>query len=391
MQVIISFVFALFVFTLANIGVSAAPVPQNIGDALEIQYNADSNHYANVNWSSVFGAVQPSTTAAAVSSAVQTTAAPAVTTSAAPVASVAPEPTSAAPATPSYSTSAAAASPSTGTDSSKPLWGLTYSPYNNDGSCPDQSAVTAQLQKLVSVTDNIRLYSTDCSQLEFVLKAISENNLNLDVYAGIWVSDGASRVQSDLESFVSAVKAHPGLVKGVSVGNEDLFKGMAESTLIGYINQVRSRLQSEGLSSIPVSTTDTDAKITSSVIAAVDLVQVNIYAVFDATFTSISNSVQSVITRANNIRGMAGSKPVRLGETGWASAGTATACPLTLANQKEYAQAFRCAAKNSNLDYFFFEAKNADWKPGATLLEKSFGLFDSSFNAKFDLNSLGSC
>ncbi|KAJ1957566.1 hypothetical protein EC988_000765 [Linderina pennispora] len=389
MQVIISFVFALFVFTLANIGVSAAPVPQNIGDALDIQYNAATNPYANVNWSPSPAA------AAAVSPAEQAPAAPtteaAAASSAAPAASPAPVTTEAAPAPASYSTSAAVPSPSTSTDSSKPLWGLTYSPYNNDGSCPDQSAVTAQLQKLVSVTDNIRLYSTDCSQLEFVLKAISENSLNLGVYAGIWTTDGASRVQSDLESFVSAVHAHPGLVKGVSVGNEDLFKGMAESTLIGYINQVRSRLQSEGLGNIPVYTTETDAKVTSTLIDAIDLVQVNIYAVFDATFTSISNSVQSVIARANNIRGMAGSKPVRLGETGWASAGTSGPCPLTLANQQQYTQAFRCAAKSSNLDYFFFEAKNADWKTGASLLEKNFGVFDSSFNAKFNLNSLGSC
>ncbi|KAJ1840368.1 hypothetical protein LPJ57_010591, partial [Coemansia sp. RSA 486] len=35
------------------------------------------------------------------------------------------------------------------------LWGLNYSPYNTDGSCPDVNTVAGQLAKVASVTKNI--------------------------------------------------------------------------------------------------------------------------------------------------------------------------------------------------------------------------------------------
>ncbi|KAJ2118908.1 hypothetical protein GGF48_004418, partial [Coemansia sp. RSA 921] len=156
------------------------------------------------------------------------------------------------------------------------LWGLTYSPYNTDGSCPDLATVTSQLQKVAGVTSNIRLYSTDCSQLRNALQAISSSNLNLGIHAGLWISDGESRMQSDLDEFIAAAKQYDSsLIKGLSVGNEDLSKGMSESTLIGYINQVRARLQSEGLGHIPVYATEQDALFSQSLAAACDLVQIN--------------------------------------------------------------------------------------------------------------------
>ncbi|KAJ1938242.1 hypothetical protein GGF37_004884, partial [Kickxella alabastrina] len=141
-----------------------------------------------------------------------------------------------------------------------PLWGLTYSPYNTDGTCSDFNTVADQLLKIATVTSNIRLYSTDCSQLSNVLEAVAKNNIALGVHVGIWVTDGVSRMESDLDQFVVAAKHYDSsLIKGVSVGNEEIFKGMSESTLIEYINQVRARLQAEGMSHIPVYTTETDA------------------------------------------------------------------------------------------------------------------------------------
>ncbi|KAJ2345279.1 hypothetical protein GGF43_005263, partial [Coemansia sp. RSA 2618] len=279
------------------------------------------------------------------------------------------------------------------TPSSGSLWGLTYSPYNTDGSCPDVGSVTSQLQKISALTGNIRLYSTDCSQMRNALQAISSSNINMGIHAGIWITDGASRMQSDLDEFVAAAKQYDSsLIKGVSVGNEDISKGMSEATLIGYINQVRSRLQSEGLGHIPVYTTEQDAHFTSAIAAACDLVQVNIYSIFDSIFTSVDASVQSVIQRADNIKkNVAGGKPVRFGETGWASGGSTGASPLSLANEIAYVQKFKCAAATAGYDYFYFEAKDALWKQGQAQSEQSFGLFSSNFVQKFDFGLLNLC
>ncbi|KAJ2813645.1 hypothetical protein H4S07_000515 [Coemansia furcata] len=290
-------------------------------------------------------------------------------------------------------------SPNTGSNNGgvstggRPLWGLTYSPYNTDGSCPDVSAVAAQLQKVAAATGHIRLYSTDCSQLSSVLQAITQHNIALDVYAGIWLAGGSSRMQSDLDQFVAAAKTYgTGLIKGLSVGNEDVSNGMSEVTVIGYIGQVRARLQAEGLSGIPIYTTEQDAKFSRALAAASDVVQVNIYAMFDGYYANLDASVQSVIQRANNIKNsVAGGKLVRFGETGWASAGNTGPSPLTLANEISYAQKFKCAAAAAGYEYFYFEAKDAQWKVGQVLSEQSFGIFNAGFTPKFDFGLLNSC
>ncbi|KAI8322777.1 glycoside hydrolase [Martensiomyces pterosporus] len=281
-----------------------------------------------------------------------------------------------------------------GPSSNRALWGLNYSPYNKDMSCPDLNTVTAQLKKIAAVTSNIRLYATDCKQLANTVEAIVNSNLGMGVHAGIWVTDGPGRMQVDLDEFVNVAKKFKGsgVIKGVSVGNEDISKGMSESKLIGYINQVRSRLKAEGLGSIPVYTTEQDALFSANLAAASDVVQVNIYSMFDNYYQNMDASVQSVLQRATKIRSnIAHGKPVRFGESGWSSSGNAGPCPLSLEFEKQYAQKFRCAAIKAGFEYFYFEAKNADWKTNVPEREHNFGIFDSSFNPKFDFGALNSC
>ncbi|KAJ2579130.1 hypothetical protein GGH95_003264 [Coemansia sp. RSA 1836] len=275
----------------------------------------------------------------------------------------------------------------------RPLWGLAYSPYNTDGSCPDVSTVAGQLQKVAAATSHIRLYSSDCSQLSSVLQAITRNSITLDVYAGIWLAAGPARMQADLDQFVAAAKTFgTGLIKGLSVGNEDISNGMSETTLIGYINQVRSRLQAEGLSGIPIYTTEQDAKFSRAMAAASDVVQINVHTIFDGYFSNLDASVQSVIQRANHIKdNVAGGKLVRFGESGWSSAGNTGPSPLTLANEITYAQKFKCAAAAAGYEYFYFEAKDAQWKAGAVQSEQNFGIFNAGFEPKFSFALLNNC
>ncbi|KAJ2663023.1 hypothetical protein IWW48_001540 [Coemansia sp. RSA 1200] len=277
--------------------------------------------------------------------------------------------------------------------SSRALWGLNYSPYNDDGSCPDLGTVTWQLQRVSTVASNIRLYSTDCSQLRNAVQAIGAANLALGIYAGIWLTAGPERMESDLEEFVSVAKTFgTGLIKGVSVGNEDRFNGMAEDVLVGYINSVRLRLQQEGLGGIPVYTTEVDSMFSPAMAEASDVVQVNIYTVYDTVYTSIGASVASVVQRANAVKdGVAGGKPVRIGECGWSSAGDIGPSPLTIGSEISFARGFKCAIEAAGLDYFYFEAKDARWKAGASLATQSFGIFDSGFNPKFDFGLLDTC
>ncbi|KAJ1919492.1 hypothetical protein H4219_001963 [Mycoemilia scoparia] len=275
------------------------------------------------------------------------------------------------------------------------LFGITYSPYNNDGSCPDPGKVSSDLKTISGLAKSIRLYATDCSQLESSIKAV-ESGIDISIYAGIWISNGDDRFQKELEEFVGAVKplSNRDFIKGVSVGNEELHKNtMDEGKLIGYINSVRERLKSEGID-IPVYTTDTDAKFTANLANSCDEVQVNIYAVFDQTFSSVNDSVNSVFSRLDSVKSkiaIDSQKPIRIGETGWADKGSESSAPTTQEIEQQYFDTFVCQANENNIEYFYFEAKDATWKAGASPLEKSFGVFKDDFSQKLNLDKVLQC
>ncbi|KAJ2804563.1 translational activator of GCN4 [Coemansia guatemalensis] len=282
--------------------------------------------------------------------------------------------------------------------SSNTLWGLAYSAYNNDGSFAGLDTVTSDLKKAAKLTSNIRLYATDQKQLGIVMQAIKNNNLPLSIHAGIWVQNGDSAMQQELDGFVSAVKKYgKSMIKGVSVGNEDISNGVSEGTLIGYIKKVRSRLQSEGLGDIPVYTTQEDGKFTKAMAEVSDIVQVNIQTIFDGSYTSLDASAKSVISRADAVKNnIAGDKPVRIGEVGWASAGNTGPSPLSVKNLASFAKKFKCTAASTKYGYFYFEFKDALWKkkvisPTIPTQELNFGIYGASGSPKFDLSTLNSC
>ncbi|PVU84859.1 hypothetical protein BB559_007335, partial [Furculomyces boomerangus] len=246
------------------------------------------------------------------------------------------------------------------------LWGMTYSPYKPDGTCPDNTGMLKDLLSTTLLTNNIRLYSTDCNQLQAAVDLISSNKLNIGVYAGIWVSNGDARTDSEIAEFVRVANQYKGqgIIKGVSIGNEELFQNsMTEDQLIQNINKARAAITAAGINDIPIYTTDTDAFFSKNLADACDLVQINVYSIFDSVYTSIADSVTSVFTRINTVQQKVGSnKLVRIGETGYPSAGNYNTQQGSIANQLEYVNRFVCNAKKQNLEYFVFEAKDALWK-----------------------------
>ncbi|KAJ2613558.1 hypothetical protein H4S08_002147 [Coemansia sp. RSA 1365] len=281
---------------------------------------------------------------------------------------------------------------------SQKLWGVAYSPFNNDGSYAGVGTVTADLKKAAKITSNIRLYATDKTQLGVVMQAIKQSKIPLGIHAGIWIQNGKAAMQDELNGFVSAVKKYgKGMIKGVSVGNEDITSGVSEDTLIGYIKEVRARLRKEGLGSIPVYTTQQDGIFTKRMAEVSDLIQVNIQTIFDKSFTSIDASAKSVLARARSVKNsVAGGKPVRIGEVGWASSGNTGPAPLNVKNLAAFAKRFRCIAAGSGFGYFYFEFKDALWKKkiiskNLPSRELHFGLHGPSGKPKFNLKSLNSC
>ncbi|KAJ1674181.1 hypothetical protein EV182_003797 [Spiromyces aspiralis] len=279
---------------------------------------------------------------------------------------------------------------------SKCLWGLNYSPYNDDGSCPAIDKVASDLKTISEVTSRIRLYATDCNQLRFAAEAITKNKLQMEIYAGIWISDGDDRFKKELDEFVQVAKSNKDIIKGVSVGNEELYKNsMDEGKLIGYINTVRQRLQQENLKSIPVYTTETSIKYTRKLADNSDVVQANIYSIFNSgSYTSIQDSVKAVFQEYDRLRDLLKTdKVIRIGESGWSSncAGSGLTAPCSVQLEQEYFKEFVCNANSKKIEYFYFEVKDAIWKGNAPPVEENFGIYDANYNPKFSFQVGCSC
>ncbi|OMJ29275.1 putative glucan endo-1,3-beta-glucosidase btgC [Smittium culicis] len=274
---------------------------------------------------------------------------------------------------------------------SSKFWGLTYSPYNTDGSCPSYSKVESDLITVSSVTNNIRLYSTDCDQLVNAAKAITQNSLPLDIYAGVWISSGDERMNNEIDTIIKVINTYgSNIIKGISIGNEEMFKGsMTESDLISKLQAAKSKIMAAGITGIPIYTTDTDSKFTKKMADASDIIQLNIYTIFDQSAKSAADSVESVFNRIEAAKSRLGSsKHVRIGETGFSSAGSSGSQSGSLQGEIDYAKALICKAAQIGSEYFYFEAKDALWKSGESQLEQNFGVFDSNFKPKFDFNLL---
>lgn len=119
---------------------------------------------------------------------------------------------------------------------------------------------------------------------------------------GIWASAGDADFANELTALKSAITTYgsklSGLVAGISVGSEDLYRisptgiangenpGASPDTIVNYINQVRDAIAGTSLSGVPVGHVDTwTAWVNSSndaVIDASDFVGVDAYPYFQA-------------------------------------------------------------------------------------------------------------
>ena len=120
--------------------------------------------------------------------------------------------------------------------------GITYSPYNADGSCKSSSQVASDLQTLKDYPV-IRLYGTDCDQVANVLqnKASSQK-----VFLGVYFID---QIQSSIDTMSAAIKQYGSWddVVSVSIGNELVNSNQATPAQVGqYVATGRAALTAAG-------------------------------------------------------------------------------------------------------------------------------------------------
>ncbi|CAI7590640.1 unnamed protein product [Penicillium glandicola] len=320
-----------------------------------------------------------STTAAAVTTtavsvptteAVTTTAA-ATTSTAAPVVSSA----SSASSSSSSSTTSSSSSTSTATiptELGEGQYGMTYSPYTSAGDCKTKAAVLADLTVIQGKGFNlIRVYSTDCSGLEYIGAACKE--LGLTMILGVYIdSTGTSAAQEQVDEI--AAWAEWSLVDLLVVGNEAVSAGYVDAaTLASFITSSAATFAAAGYTGLVTTTEPIDIWQSygeSALCDVVDLVGANIHPFFNAD-TTAAEAGTFAKAEFELLEEICGKNVLNL-ETGWPNAGDANGDAVPgVAQQKTAIEALVKIAGSKSI---FFSYADDTWKsPGEFDVEQHWG------------------
>ncbi|KAI7784781.1 gpi-anchored cell wall beta-endoglucanase [Diaporthe eres] len=244
--------------------------------------------------------------------------------------------------------------------------GFNYGSTFTTGAAKVQSDFEAEFktaQGLISapgVFNSARLYTTvqggtSNSPIQAIPAAISTKT---SLLLGLWASAGDANFANEIAALKSAIGTYGsqlgGLVAGISVGSEDLYRisptgilnkenpGVGPDVLVGYIKQVRDAIAGTPLSGVPVGHVDTwTAWVNASndaVISASDWLGVDAYPYFQTTMAnSISNGPALFNDAFGQTKAAANGKEVWVTETGWPVSGPAgNQAEASTANAKTY-------------------------------------------------------
>lgn len=248
--------------------------------------------------------------------------------------------------------------------------GITYSPYNDDGTCKDASSVATDLAELTQY-DLIRLYGVDCDQVSNVLAAKADGQkLFLGIYYVDAIADGVSTIAAAVEANGSWDDIYT-----VSVGNELVNSAEATAAQVGaYIDTARTALTAAGYSG-PVVSVDTHVAILANkeLCEYSDYIAFNAHAFWDGN-TAASDSGAWLLGVMQEVASLCG-KSVTCVESGWPSQGDTyiNAVPSD-ANQAACLESISEVVGN---DTIAFTAFNDLWKdPGTSNCEQYWGILN---------------
>jgi exo-beta-1,3-glucanase (GH17 family) len=246
--------------------------------------------------------------------------------------------------------------------------GISYSPYNSDGTCKTGTQVSADFASMAAYPI-IRLYGTDCNQVATGLAAAKQYGKKL--FAGIFDINNAA---GEAQIMIDAAQGDWSLFDTVSVGNEAVSSGKASvGQVVAAVNAIRSQLAGVGYTG-PVVTADTVAAIIANpeLCTSSDYACANAHAFFNSE-TEAANAGEFVQGQWKIVSDKCGKSKTVITESGWPTAGSCNgvACP-TVANQITAVSSLKSAFASTPGNLFLFSAFNDQWKQN----------FDGSFGAE---------
>ncbi|KAK3376611.1 glycoside hydrolase superfamily [Lasiosphaeria ovina] len=258
------------------------------------------------------------------------------------------------------------------------LPGVTYSPYTPDGGCKTAAEVYSDLQRLEGRYQLLRLYGTDCDQINLVMPAAQ--SIGAKLFLGVF---DLNRLNDELDILVQSVQANArnhnkdshhhnnrdtdaasgwALVDTVSIGNELVNNGQASpEQMLSALPAARETLRAAGYTG-PVVTVDTFIAVQRhpELCDASDYCAVNIHAFFDA-HTPADQAGRFVARQVANLREVVADPTQRIvvTESGWPWQGNANGLAVPGADNQRQAVASLVA------DY-------GDLNPGGLILFTAF-------------------
>ncbi|GAP83458.1 putative glycoside hydrolase family 17 protein [Rosellinia necatrix] len=248
-------------------------------------------------------------------------------------------------------------------------WAVTYTPYETSagGGCKSQANVNSDIAAIAAAgVTTIRVYSTDCSTLEFVGGACEAHGIKMIL--GVFVDEpGCGASNPSVAEQISAIKSWGkwDLVSLITVGNEAVLHGYCTpSELAGLISSTKQQLSYTG----PYSTAETvniwqQPEFAGLVCPVVDFVGANAHAFFN-TETVASQAGQFVKGQLSIIENICPGKEGRIMETGWPSAGKALG--LAVPGYAEQAVAIKTIVQEVGEKAVLFSLTSDAWKDGNT-------------------------
>ena len=282
--------------------------------------------------------------------------------------------------------------------------GIDYTPMNTQyPDCkenpPSQNNVTRDVAVLSQLTNTIRLYGTDCNQVQMVLHALKQLKMEDDIklWMGVWQDNDDKTNKRQLQQMWDILDKYGDKpFKGIIMANEILFREqMTVSALGDLMADTRKKLSAKGLK-LPVATSDLGNKWNKSLTDISDYVMANVHPFFSGTPADESAKWTLDYFRNNDETYLTDKTKGIIAETGWPTGG-GTACPppQTTCSQgsvagidglNEFMDGWVCSSLEKNINYFWFSAFDEPWKvrfnEKGKDWEDKWGLMDVNRNLK---------
>jgi exo-beta-1,3-glucanase (GH17 family) len=290
----------------------------------------------------------------------------------------------------SFATNSTFAGPIFYNNNGKIINAVCYGPFR-DGQAPGSVLTETQIKEDLLIIKNhwdaIRLYISDDNS-ENILKVITDNNIDLKVLLGIWISGKTPRDNaSQVDRAIALTNAYRNIVQAVSCGNEiflspgsDIYVS-DQNEITGYLNKIHAQ------TTVPVTIDDVysvwlDPKY-GDLVKLQDFLAIHIYGQWSNV--PLENTVSYINDSYTQLKTQFPQKQILITETGWTtSKNTGQFDPVAdEVSQKQFYTQCQQWSNSNQVPIFYFEAFNERWKGAtATEAETNWGFYDANRTPK---------